>query len=100
MRYPQSRRMRRASMLLRSTAYPTYDEAEAVKDAICDEKFLLETLAVADGLSEVGQITSRIGKSFVQLDTSNAVEIEAGDAVPGRGPMTGGCEWTAKDVED
>ena len=58
---------------------------------LCDE---------LSGVVDVGQMTSKIGNNFVQLDTSNAVEMAAGLAVPGLVAANGVCECDAVDEFD
>ena len=80
-------------MLLTRTTQPMYDAAREANGPD-------EVVVVSD---EVGQMTRSIGKSFVQEDTSNAVEIALGDASPGRGLVCksgalGGLEPVVGDV--
>lgn len=63
-------------MLLTSTTQPIYDAALEAKGPPAAAEFSDD---------DVGQITSRIGKSFVHEDTSMAVEMALGEAYPGRG---------------
>lgn len=75
-RYPQSRRISSASMLLTKTTQPMYDAARLAKGPV-------DPVSV----EEVGQMTRRIGKSFVQDETRRAVEMALGVAKPGLGVL-------------
>jgi len=63
-------------MLLTSTTHPMYDAARVANGP--EEPVSVE---------EVGQMTRRIGKSFVQEETRRAVEMALGVANPGRGVL-------------
>lgn len=73
-RYPQSSRIKSASILLTSTTQPMYEAARLANSP--------ENPASAE---EVGQMTRRIGKSLVHDETSRAVDMALGVAKPGRG---------------
>lgn len=69
-------------MLLTSTTQPMYD---AAREANGPE--VKGTGDASESVVVVGQMTRRIGKSLVQLDTRRAVEIADGVARPGRGAL-------------
>lgn len=74
-------------MLLTRTTQPMYD---AARDAKGPDAVFVESD------EDVGHMTSKIGKSLVQEDTSRAVEIALGVAKPGLGVFwrsrsNGGC---------
>ena len=60
-------------------------------------------MSVDADAEEVGQMTRRMGKSFVQEDTRRAVDIALGVAWPGRGVLwrsVSGCAWPSVDAGD